>query len=181
MKNKSLLLHILLSLLLVFIPTQRTGAVFNERDLARTLQVLRYELGKAYAEMERSKAGFEAQQQKQHIDLIELVKGCNELSLMLYSQKQDYTFDLTYALKQVTDQYRNFTDTRLPFDNIISYFDVEIDRYERLLKTLRILPPELMEVPDSLGPCDDTPYSTSLRPPLYRRDRGDPGFRLLRT
>ena len=152
MRNRSRILPVLLTVLMLFIPAGRSGAVFNEKDLARTLQVLRYELGKAYAEMERSRAGFEVQQQKQHKDLIKLVKSCDELSLMLYSQKQDYTFDLTYALQQVTDQYRDFSETRMPFDNIISYFDVEIDRYERLLKTLRILPPELMEVPDSLGP-----------------------------
>ncbi|MBR1926476.1 MAG: mechanosensitive ion channel, partial [Bacteroidales bacterium] len=130
----------------------RSGAVFNERDIARTLQVLRYELSKAYSGMARSQIGFEEQQLRQHEDLIQLVKDCNELSLMLYSQKQDFTFDLTYALRQVTDKYHNFTDSKMPFDNILSYFDVEIDRYDRLLKALKILPPELMEVPDSLGP-----------------------------
>ena len=145
-------LYILLTFLLLLIPSGRSGAVFNEKDITRTLKVLRYELNKAYMDMARSQAGFEAQQDRQHEDLIKLVKDCDELSLMLYSQKQDFTFDLTYALRRVTDQYHNFTESKIPFDNIVSYFDIEIDRYDRLLKALKIIPPELMSVPDSLGP-----------------------------
>lgn len=127
-------------------------AVFNEKNLTQTLQVLRYELCKAYLEMERNQMSFESQDDRQHEDLVQLIKSCNELSLMLYSQKQDFTFDLTYALQQVTDQYHNFTQSRMPYDNIISYLDVEIDRYDRLVMALKVLPPELVELPDSLGP-----------------------------
>ncbi len=152
MRARKVILSALLTVALLLIPSGRSSAVFNERDLAKTLQVLRYELAKAYTEMSRSQVGFEMQQVKQHERLIELVKSCNELSLMLYSQKQDFTFDLTYALRQVTDQYNGFTQTKVPFDNILSYFDVEIDRFDRLLKALKILPPELIQVPDSLGP-----------------------------
>ena len=152
MRARKVILSALLTVVLLLIPSGRSSAVFNERDLAKTLQVLRYELAKAYTEMSRSQVGFEMQQVKQHERLIELVKSCNELSLMLYSQKQDFTFDLTYALRQVTDQYNGFTQTKVPFDNILSYFDVEIDRFDRLLKALKILPPELIQVPDSLGP-----------------------------
>ncbi len=127
-------------------------AVFNEKNLTQTLQVLRYELCKAYLEMERNQMSFESQDDRQHEDLVQLIKSCNELSLMLYSQKQDFTFDLTYALQRVTDQYHNFTQSRMPYDNIISYLDVEIDRYDRLVMALKVLPPELVELPDSLGP-----------------------------
>ncbi len=137
---------------LLFIPVNSSWAVFNEKDLAQTLRVLRYELGKAFNEMEMSQLAFEKQDEGQHEELINLVNSCNELSLMLYSQKQDFTFDLTYALRQVTDQYRTFTQRRMPYDNIISYFDVEIDRYDRLVKALKAIPPELEERPDSLGP-----------------------------
>ena len=126
-------------------------AVFNEKDLSQTLQVLRFELRKAYVEMERNQMSFEFQDDRQHEELVRLVQSCNELSLMLYSQKQDFTFDLTYALQQVTDQYHNFTQSRMPYDNIISYLDVEIDRYDRLVTALKVLPPELIELPDSLG------------------------------
>ena len=125
-------------------------AVFNEKDLAQTLQVLRYELSKAYSQMSRSQLAYEKQDEKQHEDLIRLVNSCNELSLMLYSQKQDFTFDLTYALQQVTDQYHGFTQKRMPYDNIISYFDVEIDRHDRLIRALKNLPPEQNDPNDSI-------------------------------
>ena len=152
MRKRKTIPSALLTVFLLLLPAGRSSAVFNERDLAKTLQVLRYELAKAYAQMEGRQVGFEQQQVRQHESLIELVKNCNELSLMLYSQKQDFTFDLTYALQQVTDQYNSFTQSKMPFDNIVSYFDVEIDRHDRLLKALKILPPELIQVPDSLGP-----------------------------
>lgn len=138
-------------------------AVFNERNLTQTLQVLRYELGKAYQEMERNQMSFESQDDRQHEELVHLIKSCNELSLMLYSQKQDFTFDLTYALQRVTDQYHSFTESRMPYDNIISYLDVEIDRYDRLVMALKVLPPELVELPDSLGPALLDSLTAALR------------------
>lgn len=126
-------------------------AVFNEKDLALTLKVLRYELCKVHSEMELHQASFEARDDVQHKELVRLIQDCNELSLMLYSQKQDFTFDLTYALQQVTDQYHVFNENRLPYDNIIAFFDVEIDRYAKLVNALKVLPPEIENYPDSLG------------------------------
>ena len=118
-----------------------SGAVFNERYLSQTLKVLRYELRKVHSEMESQQSGFEARDDVQHKKLVRLIQECNELSLMLYSQKQDFTFDLTYALQQVTDQYHEFNEDRLPYDNIIAFFDVEIARYGRLINALKVLPP----------------------------------------
>ena len=140
----------LLVLVLLLGSTVTSRAVFNEKNLAQTLQVLRYELSKAYSQMAKSQLSYEKQDERQHEELIRLVKSCNELSLMLYSQKQDFTFDLTYALQQVTDQYHGFTQKRMPYDNIISYFDVEIDRYDRLVRALKSLPPEVSDPNDSI-------------------------------
>ncbi len=151
LRNKSILTSFLIVLGLV-LPSLTSRAVFNERDLSQTLHVLRFELSKAYQKQEQTKTYFSQQEYRQHADLLRLIDRCNELSLMLYSQKQDFTFDLTYALQQVTDQYANFTKSRAPYDNIIHYLDVEIDRYDRLVTALQFLPPELVEVPDSLGP-----------------------------
>ena len=141
-----------LALLGLLAPAFTSRAVFNERDLARTLHVLRFELAKAYGQQEKTSAYYRQQEYRQHAELLRLIDSCNELSLMLYSQKQDFTFDLTYALQQVTDQYRHFTESRAPYDNIIQHLDVEIDRYGRLVAALKLLPPELVEIPDSLGP-----------------------------
>ena len=141
-----------LVLLGLVLPSLTSRAVFNEKDISHTLHVLRFELSKAYYQHERTRARVGQQEVRQHAELLRLIKSCNELSLMLYSQKQDFTFDLTYALQQVTDQYQSYTKSRAPYDNIIRFMDVEIERYDRLVHSLQLLPPELVQVPDSLGP-----------------------------
>lgn len=148
----------MLVLVLLVCSSVPSWAVFNEKNLAQTLQVLRYELSRAYMQMSQNQLAYEKQDEKQHEDLIKLVNSCNELSLMLYSQKQDFTFDLTYALQQVTDQYHGFTQKRMPYDNIISYFDVEIDRYDRLVRALKNLPP----VKDDTDSLTTTPSFVDL-------------------
>ncbi|MBR7004865.1 MAG: mechanosensitive ion channel [Bacteroidales bacterium] len=158
MRIRSRLISPLLVLVLLVCSSVPSWAVFNEKNLAQTLQVLRYELSRAYMQMSQNQLAYEKQDEKQHEDLIKLVNSCNELSLMLYSQKQDFTFDLTYALQQVTDQYHGFTQKRMPYDNIISYFDVEIDRYDRLVRALKNLPP----VKDDTDSLTTTPSFVDL-------------------
>lgn len=158
MRIRSRLISPLLVLVLLVCSPVPSWAVFNEKNLAQTLQVLRYELSRAYMQMSQNQLAYEKQDEKQHEDLIKLVNSCNELSLMLYSQKQDFTFDLTYALQQVTDQYHGFTQKRMPYDNIISYFDVEIDRYDRLVRALKNLPP----VKDDTDSLTTTPSFVDL-------------------
>ena len=147
MKKKRLLVLILA--LVALIPAY---AVLNEKDLAQTLSVLRYELRSAWlASAERSKRTLE-RGSRQRAQLVEMMQRSNELSLMLYSQKQDYTFDMTYALNEVSRQYEEFASQKLPFDDIITRLDIDIDRYDRLVHTLKRLPPaQLMAYRDSTG------------------------------
>ena len=147
MKKKRLLVLVLA--LAALIPAY---AVLNEKDLAQTLSVLRYELRSAWlASAERSKRTLE-RGSRQRAQLVEMMQRSNELSLMLYSQKQDYTFDMTYALNEVSRQYEEFASQKLPFDDIITRLDIDIDRYDRLVTTLKRLPPaQLMAYRDSTG------------------------------
>jgi len=147
MKKKRLLVLVLA--LAALIPAY---AVLNEKDLAQTLSVLRYELRSAWlASAERSKRTLE-RGSRQRAQLVEMMQRSNELSLMLYSQKQDYTFDMTYALNEVSRQYEDFSAQKLPFDDIITRLDIDIDRYDRLVTTLKRLPPaQLMAYRDSTG------------------------------
>jgi orotate phosphoribosyltransferase len=69
---------------------------------------------------------------------------------MLYSQQQDFTFDLTYAQEEVTAQYLEFNGNRMPYDDIVSDFEIEIDRYEKLVHTLMNLPPSLKQRPATI-------------------------------
>jgi len=127
----------LLALCLLALPV---WAVFNERDLAQTLSVLRYELQQDYLKMSRSEERLGRRNDSRHGQMVELMKKCNELSLILYSQNQDYTFDVTYALKEVTRQYNDFSTNKMPYDDMLARLNLEIDRYERLVASLERLP-----------------------------------------
>ena len=154
MKKK--LLPILATLLLLAIPAY---AVFNEKDFARTLSILRSELHQESVKMEQMRAMLNADSEVQHQRLVDMTRRCNELALILYSQNQDYTFDLTYALEEVTKQYNDYTNQRTPFDEIVNRLNLEIERYEHLAEALRRLPPVLGKidaVPDSLSAVMDT-------------------------
>ena len=118
-------------------------AVLNEKDLGHTLAVLRQELRMTRIEMQKRQMFLAANTKDTHDRLVGLIKKTNELSLMLYSQKQDYTFDLTYALNEVTKEYKAFSSVRVPFDDIVNQLDIEIERYQKLISTLMSLPPVL--------------------------------------
>ncbi|MBQ9192829.1 MAG: mechanosensitive ion channel family protein [Bacteroidales bacterium] len=142
----------ILTLVLALAALVPAFAVLNEKDLAQTLSVLRYELQSAWKNAESRSDRMRGRGQRQHAQLVEMMQRSNELSLMLYSQKQDYTFDMTYALNEVSRQYTDFAQQKLPFDDIITRLDIDIDRYDRLIHTLKRLPPaQLMAYRDSTG------------------------------
>ena len=138
-------------LMLALVPAY---AVFKEKDLQQTLLVLLSELKADYENTVRRNAAGAARIQSQHQSLVNLVEQSNELSLMLYSQPQNHTFDLTYALHQVTDQYEKFDANRMPFDEIIQNMTTELDRYSKLAQTLRNMPP--VKIDPSLVPQLET-------------------------
>ena len=141
-KNRKLFLISLVSVILAAIPAY---AVFQEKTLPRTLDVLHFELKMAYEDLLKTRENIPRREGEQHKNLIKLIKDCNELSIMLYSQQQDYTFDLTYALNKVTDQYLNFNKTSTPYNEIVSRLEIEIDRYDKLVRTLKNLPPVIRD------------------------------------
>ena len=118
-------------------------AVFKETNLPKTLRVLNFELVNTYDNLRKSSQGLAAYEKAQQQTLVELMEECNELSLMLYSQKQDFTFDLTYALDAVTRQYLDFNSSHVPYDEIVRNLEIEIDRYDKLVQTLKNLPPAI--------------------------------------
>ena len=149
----------IIALLAAFLLTLPLAAVLGERNLASTLHALRTELQQDYDRIFTSQGRLAEQHGRQHDQMISIMKKCNELALMLYSQKQEYTFDLTYALESVTDEYNDFNRNRMPFDRIVGQLDIEIDRYSRLIESLRRLPPQLQDIadlPDSLRYRNDS-------------------------
>lgn len=133
----------LLSLLLILLFALPTSAVLRERDLARTLGVLRAELEQNYPEKKAYVARLEAQSRSQHKALVGYMQRSEQIALMLYSQKDDHTFDLSYACRQATDLYRLLNDNLLPFDQVQAQLTTETQRYAQLIRSLEELPPTL--------------------------------------
>ena len=128
-------------------------AISYGRNLNRTLRTLRNELNADYQQIDKNRERLTEDYEKQRQKMIDVMKQCDELSLMLYSQKQGFTFDVSYALQKVTEKYNEFNQDRGPFDRIVSNLNVEMERHARLIESLRRLPPELdtiIGVPDSL-------------------------------
>ena len=146
----------LVALLAVAVPAL---AVFTGMDLDATLANLRRELSYDYQQISQTQDELRAYYDGQHKQMVEIAKKCNDQSLMLYSQKQDYTFDISYALEKVTQEYEDFNKNRKPYDRIVTKLNIEINRYARLIESLRRLPPELKDVelvPDSLAYHNDS-------------------------
>ena len=163
-------------LVLMLLPLQ-VSAEQNEHELSETLKSLRTELRKDYRKRTAADKAFAEQYKNQRREMIATMKKTNELAIVLYSQKQDYTFDLSYALESVTKEYEEFTSRRLPYDQIVSSLDWDIDRYARLVESLRRLPPELGKIkliPDSLAYHNDTIDRMSpMFPPIRNRKELD--------
>ena len=154
--TKHKLLAILAILFFMALPAM---AVFTGMGLDSTLSNLRRELFHDYLQIDHTRESMESRYALQHQKMVDIVKKCNDLSLMLYSQKQEYTFDISYALDKVSKEYNDVNKNRTPYDRIVATLDVEINRYARLIESLRRLPPELREVevvPDSLAYHNDS-------------------------
>lgn len=150
MKKK--LLTLILTLCICSIPL---WAVVSGRSLTNTLKDLCSELQTAYQQRSDAQQRFNDDYERQHQRMIDVVTESNELSILLYTQEQEMTFDLAYALKKVTADYKVFSMNRRPYDHIVNSLNYEIDRNARLIEALRRLPPMMKEiemeiVPDSL-------------------------------
>ncbi len=116
-------------------------SVLKEKDLNQTISVLRAELENSLSEQKEFMSRYHTRVKKQHNNMVSIMQHSYQISLMLYSQKEDYTFDLSYACHEATEQYRNFKLNRMPFDKITERLENEIVRYNSLIETLENLPP----------------------------------------
>ena len=121
-----------------------TFAVLKEKDLENTLSILRTELTAYHKELSGrstlNKQRSEIIKQK----LIDVLKKSNQNALMLYSQKYDYVFDLTYACHEATEQYQKFQHEQLPFRQFLESNEREIARYDSLINSLRLMQPAML-------------------------------------
>ena len=138
MKRISLLLVILLT-------TLGAQAVLKEKNLSQTLQILRAELTTHHRELSQMIEMNRKQSEQMRSMLMENMKRSNQNSLMLYSQKQEYVFDLTYACHEATEQYQKFQQEQLPFKAFLNKANDDIARYDSLIASLREMPASVLD------------------------------------
>ena len=132
-------------------------AVLKERDLARTLGVLRAELARDYEKQQVMMQMYEQQGAQQHQQLVSYMNQCEQIGLMLYSQSADNTFDMAYACQQAVNLYRQLNDKNgrtLPYDKIIARMKSEIERYDALIASLKSIPPVAKKDEETLTESD---------------------------
>jgi hypothetical protein len=148
------LLSVLILVLVALLPAH---AVLKEKDLARTLGVLRAELASDYEKQQQFLQMYEQQGAAQHQQLVSYMNQCEQIGLMLYSQSADNTFDQAYACQQAVNLYWSLSDksgNTLPYDRIIEWLHSELDRYDALITSLRSMPPVAKNDEDLLSQSD---------------------------
>ena len=127
---------------------QQGHAVLKEKDLGQTLHVLRLELYHKWNRQKELMKQMEERSKRQHEQLIDIIKRTETTSLILYSQGQDFTFDMAYACQEATTLYQELKGSTMPFDQIKAYIETEIASYDSLIYSLKQLPPALTTSPD---------------------------------
>ncbi|MCD7713811.1 MAG: mechanosensitive ion channel family protein [Prevotella sp.] len=115
-------------------------AVLKEKSLESTLTILRGELTNTYVDLAQQSENLSDQQRIIALNLLNIYARSTQNSLMLYSQKQDYIFNLTYACHEATEMYTQFQKQSLPFRKYIESNASEIARYDSLIINLSTMP-----------------------------------------
>ena len=152
MNKKKRLLPFVIALLVLSIPLY---AVVSGQSLTNILKDLWTEMQLGYEQRLEAQQQFVEDYELQHQKMMDIITKSNELSILLYTQEQNMTFDLAYALKKVSSEYKNYNKNIKPHERIVHSLNIEIDRYARLIEALRRLPPMIEEIeieilPDSL-------------------------------
>ena len=144
MKNNTLFRRITIVALLLVTFLADSSAVLKEENLDKTLSILRTELSTQYKEIATRTAMQKRRSEEIRNRIMEVWRKSNQNALMLYSQKQDYVFDLTYACHEATEQYNRFTRVRIPFVTFLNRTKIDIARYDSLTNSLRHMPDHML-------------------------------------
>ena len=113
-----------------------SNAVLKEANLDTTLYMLRTELTNYHIDLEKQNQAAKAQQLAVIQELISIVKQADQNSIMLYSQRNGYIFDMTYACHEATEQFKKFKSKAVPFLQMIKKNNVEVARFDSLINYL---------------------------------------------
>lgn len=136
--------RLLTLILLLALIGQAANAVLKEKDLDNTLSILRTELTTYHRELASQNAAQKKKGEAMMRSLIDVLQRSNQNALMLYSQKQDYVFDLTYACHEATEQYQTFKHLQIPFNTYLTKTNLDIARYDSLIGSLKRMPPMML-------------------------------------
>ena len=145
MRKNTLNLKLLLLVIFMFVGVTQGDAVFKERDFGKTIDVLCAELEQKYKEQKEIMKRYNQRAKEQHEMLVATMQQIDQISLILYSQSSEFTFDMAYACQQATDLYHNSMITHLPFDKLMTRFDAEIERYDSLIYVLKHISPVITD------------------------------------
>nr|MCR4852387.1 mechanosensitive ion channel family protein [Prevotella sp.] len=126
----------LLTIILLITVVMQGHAVLKEKDLNSTLLILRQELIDKHDELEKRNKFSQMRDERIMKQFREIFHRSNQNSLMLYSQKPDYVFDMTYACHEATNQYQEFSRGSAPLRKFMDKNDAEIARYDSLIGSL---------------------------------------------
>ena len=133
--------------MLVLLATQQAGAVLKESTMQQTLGVLCEELSETHREQKERAKQFERRNKEFQRMIGRDLELCNNIELMLYSQKEQNVFDLAYACGQATALYKRVSRTR-SFKQFEQQQEEQIAQYEHLVQALGNIPDYQLTTPE---------------------------------
>ncbi len=133
------------------------SAVLKESNMKQTLGVLCEELSETHKEQKARAQRFEKRNEQFQRSIGRDLELCNNIELMLYSQKDQNIFDLAYACGQATSLYNRVNRTR-SFKQFEQQMEEQIAQYENLVQALNKIPDYQLKTPDMIVTRDSCIY-----------------------
>ena len=137
----------ILMVLMLLATVLPVGAVLKESTMTQTLGVLCEELSETHQEHKERALRFEKRNKDFQRSIGRDLELCNNIELMLYSQKEQNVFDLAYACGQATSLYNRVSRTR-SFKQFEQQQDEQIAQYENLIQALNNIPDDQLTTPE---------------------------------
>jgi small-conductance mechanosensitive channel len=160
----------ILLVLLVLVTVLPASAVLKEENMEQTLSVLCEELSEAHKEHKERAQRFEQRNKQFQRSIGRDLELCNNIELMLYSQKEQNVFDLAYACGQATALYKRVSRTR-SFKQFEQQQEEQIAQYENLVRALNNIPDYQLKTPKMRATRDSCVYLAKFIESDIRRTR----------
>ena len=139
--------RIILVMAVALLSVMQASAVLKEGTIEQTLGVLCEELSETHNEQRERAKRFEKRNAEFKNRIARDMELCNNIELMLYSQKEQNIFDLAYACGQATSLYKRVSHTR-SFKQFEQQQDEQIAQYENLVQALNNIRDDQLKTPE---------------------------------